>query len=73
MFWFAKCEKPKWNLKRRLKERVVEKNLIRSIISAWSPLKIPVLKRITLETSEDYITLLLKNSSGDTSIVINSE
>lgn len=40
----------------------MEKELIRSLISAWSPLKIPVLKWISLDMSEDYITLLLKNS-----------
>lgn len=44
------------------KELDVENKLIRSLISAWFPLKIPVLKWISLDTSKDCITLLLKYS-----------
>lgn len=62
LFWCAIAEKPEWNFKNKLKELDVENKLIRSVISAWSPLKIPVLKWISLDTSKDYITLLLKYS-----------
>lgn len=62
LFWFAIAEKPEWNFKSKLKELNVENKLIRSLISAWSPLKIPVLKWISLDTSKDYITLVLKYS-----------
>lgn len=56
------AEKAEWNFKSTLKELDVENKLIRSLISAWAPLKIPVLKWISLDMSKDYITLLLKYS-----------